>query len=103
MHVIELTPGGPNGRFHFHSRNENIYLILEGTIELRLADRVESLSAGDSAWIPPGVPHAVAADPAVGARLLEIYWPAPSDFVEVVAGDEGHAVSPHPSAPRSDP
>lgn len=83
MHVIELSPAGPDGRFHFHSQNENIYVILEGAIRLRLADRIEPLGAGDVAWIPPRVPHAVAADPEVGARLLEIYWPTPSDFVEV--------------------
>jgi mannose-6-phosphate isomerase-like protein (cupin superfamily) len=106
MHVIELSPTGADGRFHFHSQNENIYLILEGAARLRLADRIEPLSAGDVVWIPARVPHAVAADPVVGARLLEIYWPTPSDFVEV--DDDGtragsRSVSEHPSEPRSDP
>lgn len=101
MHVIELSPTGPDGPFHYHSRNENIYLILEGAIRLRLTDRVEPLTVGDAAWIPPRVPHAVAADPTSGARLLEIYWPTPSDFVEVADGG-GDPVS-HPSEPRTDP
>jgi mannose-6-phosphate isomerase-like protein (cupin superfamily) len=103
MHVIELSPAGPDGKLHFHSRNENFYLILSGAIRLQLGNRQVRLSAGDGAWIPAGEHHAVAADPAEGARLLEIYWPTPSDFVLVERDGGDAATAAHASAPRSDP
>jgi mannose-6-phosphate isomerase-like protein (cupin superfamily) len=83
MHVIELDPAGPDGPFHYHSRAENFYVILEGSIVLRLRGDAVTLSEGDAVWIPPELPHGVSVRSGERARLLEIYWPAPADYVSV--------------------
>jgi mannose-6-phosphate isomerase-like protein (cupin superfamily) len=83
LHVIELDPAGRDGAFHYHSRAENFYFILEGSIQLRLRGEALTLSSGDCVWIPPGLPHGVSLRSGEPARLLEIYWPAPADFVPV--------------------
>jgi mannose-6-phosphate isomerase-like protein (cupin superfamily) len=83
LHIIELDPAGKDGAFHYHSKAENFYVILEGSIGLRLRGEVVSLSVGDCVWIPPELPHGVSVQSTERARLLEIYWPAPADYVPV--------------------
>ena len=85
VHVISLVAGGRDGAFHYHSTAENLYYVLEGTLRLRLVDGDVEASAGDAVWIPAGVPHGVSVG-SEAARLLEIYWPAPADYVVVPEG-----------------
>lgn len=81
VHVITLRPDGPDGAFHYHSSSENLYYVLGGQMRIRLNGDDVVLAAGDVAWIPPGLPHGVSIDGSEPVRLLEIYWPAPADFV----------------------
>jgi mannose-6-phosphate isomerase-like protein (cupin superfamily) len=83
VHVIELDPGGAPGHFHLHSTSENIYVVIAGAISVRHANGTIRLGAGDAVRFPPGVPHAATVIGARPARLIEIYAPAPSDFVLV--------------------
>jgi mannose-6-phosphate isomerase-like protein (cupin superfamily) len=85
VHVISLKGGGRDGAFHYHSTAENLYYVLEGTLRLRLATGDVEASAGDAVWIPPGLPHGVSVG-STPARLLEVYWPAPADYVVVPEG-----------------
>jgi mannose-6-phosphate isomerase-like protein (cupin superfamily) len=83
MHVIALTKDSRDGPFHYHSEAENVYYVLEGRLRLRLGDGHIEASAGDAVWIPPGLPHGVSVDGNGPVRLLEVYWPAPADYVVV--------------------
>jgi mannose-6-phosphate isomerase-like protein (cupin superfamily) len=83
VHLIELDPGGPPGRFHLHSSSENIYVMLAGSISLHHQDGIVRLSAGDAVRFPPGVPHSAVVVGKRRAILLEIYFPAPADFMLV--------------------
>jgi mannose-6-phosphate isomerase-like protein (cupin superfamily) len=83
MHVISLNADSKDGPFHYHSTSENFYYVLSGTVRLRLKDGPLLLSAGDSAWLPAGLPHGVSVDGAEPVKLLEVYWPAPADYVMV--------------------
>jgi mannose-6-phosphate isomerase-like protein (cupin superfamily) len=83
VHLIELDPGGPPGHFHLHSSSENIYVLLDGSISLRHRGGRLRLSAGDAVRFPPGVPHSTSVVGNRPAVLLEIYAPAPPDFIVV--------------------
>jgi len=83
VHLIELDAGGPAGHFHLHSLSENIYVVLRGSISLRHARGTLRLNAGDAVRFAPGVAHSAGARRNRGALLLEIYSPAPPDFVLV--------------------
>jgi mannose-6-phosphate isomerase-like protein (cupin superfamily) len=83
MHVIALGADSRDGPFHYHSASENVYYVLAGTLRLRLANEHVVVSEGDAVWIPAGLPHGVSVDGSGPVRLLEVYWPAPADYVIV--------------------
>ncbi len=91
VHLIELDPGGPAGHYHFHSRSENVYVVLEGSIEVRHAGGGVRLTVGDAIRFPPKVAHSAVVSGSEMAVLLEIYAPAEVDFVRL---DEPAHVSP---------
>ena len=54
MNLIILAPG-QRGRVHDHERQEEVYLVLEGTLTLGVAGEEVDLGAGAVARVPPGV------------------------------------------------
>jgi mannose-6-phosphate isomerase-like protein (cupin superfamily) len=44
---------------HYHVRTEEIYYILEGTGEMRIADEVRPVEPGDAIAIQPGAIHQI--------------------------------------------
>jgi quercetin dioxygenase-like cupin family protein len=61
---------------HVHALLDELIYVIDGTIRIRLNDRVERAAAGACVFIPRGTPHtwAVASDGA--ARLLVVVAPA---------------------------
>ncbi len=53
-----FEPGDGN-RMHIHGREDEIGFVIEGALEVRLADRSEILEAGGIARLPKGIPHAI--------------------------------------------
>lgn len=47
------------GEFHWHSHadTDELFLVLEGTLEIDFADRTESLGAGEMIVVPRGTEH----------------------------------------------
>ncbi|WP_251328715.1 cupin domain-containing protein [Haloplanus pelagicus] len=52
--LYELPPGKKSWPFHFHTGNEEAIYVLAGAGQLRTADGVESLDAGDYVAFPTG-------------------------------------------------
>lgn len=61
MLAFVLQPGKERARGHpmSHHEGEEILYVLRGTIRLQLADRTETLSAGDCAHFNAAVPHKI--------------------------------------------
>ena len=59
MHLVVIPPGA-KADAHSHRGYETGIYVLEGRVETRYGDRLESRvvsEAGDFLFIPPGVPH----------------------------------------------
>lgn len=54
---------------------DTIYLILEGQLELLVADRTETLVAGDSVFLPAGTVRSLRNDAEIDARLVVVAVP----------------------------
>jgi mannose-6-phosphate isomerase-like protein (cupin superfamily) len=54
MNLIRLRPG-ERGRIHRHLRQEEVYLVLEGTLTLVIEGEPRELRRGDLARVAPGV------------------------------------------------
>jgi mannose-6-phosphate isomerase-like protein (cupin superfamily) len=67
---------------HLHTRYEERYWVLEGSLTVWAGTDVRSLHPGDFMTVPMNVPHAVQAGPK-GARALVISSPA--GFAELIA------------------
>lgn len=83
LHVNRIRAGSAPGPYHLHTSSENVYLVLSGDVVVRIDGVDHPLSAGDAAFIPPGVPHSATNIGSTDAELIEIYAPAAVDFVEV--------------------
>jgi mannose-6-phosphate isomerase-like protein (cupin superfamily) len=44
---------------HVHEGQDKLYFILEGTGVVHIGAQAETLSAGDAAYAPSGVPHSI--------------------------------------------
>src|SRR5579871_2674472 len=53
---IVSSGGGPPP--HVHSREDELFYVLEGTLDILLGDRTYQATAGSLAYLPRGVAHA---------------------------------------------
>ena len=71
----QLTPVGWGPPRHIHSREDEIFYILEGTYELHVGDERKTVSAGASAALPRHVPHGFRNVAFTPSRLLSVIAP----------------------------
>lgn len=55
--LVTIAPGGQSGKRSHPHPSERFVFVVDGTIELTLADVVHTMRRGDSIVIPPAVPH----------------------------------------------
>jgi quercetin dioxygenase-like cupin family protein len=75
--VVELAPGA-SAVMHQHA-NEQIGLVLRGTMHFQVGDEKRTLQAGDTYVIPGNVPHEATAG-AEGAVVIDVFAPVRSDW-----------------------
>jgi len=71
----QVTPAGWGPPRHIHSREDEIFYILEGTYELHVGDELRTLSAGACAILPRDVPHGFRNVASTPGRLLFVIAP----------------------------
>lgn len=80
LSVVELDPGVPLPE-HRHD-NEQVGMVVSGSLEFHIGDEVMDVSAGSAWCIPSGVPHTVTTGPE-GAVLIETFSPARADWLKL--------------------
>ena len=71
----QVTPVGWGPPRHIHSREDEIFYILEGTYELHVGDERKNVTASGSAVLPRNVPHGFRNVAPTPSRLLSIIAP----------------------------
>lgn len=84
VHRVTIRPGTEPGPYHLHRHAENIYLALEGTLDVVAGGRQERLDPGDAIVIPAGVGHATHNPSREPSVLLAIYDKPIADDFELV-------------------
>ncbi len=91
VHINTIDVGSGRGEIHYHARSENVYIVLEGVLEVCVEGGGRHLlREGEIGFIPAGVVHTAGnggKDKTV--KIIEIYAPAGDDFFEVEAWPEG--------------
>ena len=82
--VYELDPGAVGSPFHIHHANEELLLVLAGTVSLRGQDGIQVLSAGAVVAFPRGQAgvHSLVNGSDVPARYLVVSTANRPDVVE---------------------
>jgi quercetin dioxygenase-like cupin family protein len=73
-----IGPGSGN-RLHVHRREDEVCYVLEGALEVRLADQTCVLEAGSVAHLPKNFPHALRNPLESASRYLFLAIPAGLD------------------------
>ncbi len=71
---------GTGNRLHVHRREDEIGYVLEGALEVRLADRSLVLEAGGLARLPKGIAHAIRNPLETPSRYLFVVVPGGLDL-----------------------
>jgi quercetin dioxygenase-like cupin family protein len=72
-------PPGSGNRLHVHRRGDEVAYVLEGALEIRLADQTVVVEAGGVAHLPKNVPHALRNPLQTPSRYLFLAIPAGLD------------------------
>ena len=67
---------GQGPPLHVHALLDELIYVIDGTIRVRLEDRVERATAGACVFVPRGTPHTWAVTSDRAARLLVVVAPA---------------------------
>jgi quercetin dioxygenase-like cupin family protein len=62
---------------HTHAGQDKLYLILEGSAEVRVGEELEVLSAGDAAIAPSGIVHSIRNSGPERVVVLAVLAPPP--------------------------
>ncbi|MEU8822874.1 cupin domain-containing protein [Streptomyces sp. NPDC048636] len=87
LYKVDLGPGAPGPKTHFHRSISESFYILSGTVGLYDGDRWVSAGAGDFLYVPVGGLHAFRNDSDDPASMLLLFSPgAPrEEYFEQVA------------------
>lgn len=81
VHINHINDDSGPGELHYHARAENIYIVLEGVLEVVVEGERHLLGPNEVGFIPPGLKHTAGSAGGHGVtRVIEIYAPAGEDF-----------------------
>ncbi len=87
LDVVEVAgERGDMPPLHVHHREDEIFIVLEGELSLHLPGESRTLSAGQAAFAPLGVPHAYRVE-SERARWLGLSTPAGFSTFVVASSD----------------
>lgn len=91
----QITPPGWGPPRHIHSREDEIFYVLEGAYDLHVGDERRTVSAGASAVLPRNVPHGFRNVASVPSRLLCVI--APGGFEDYFLSVANCSPAPNPA------
>jgi quercetin dioxygenase-like cupin family protein len=72
---VSIVHPGSHAPLHVHSREDETFFLLSGEIEARIGDEYHTLLAGDSVFLPRGVPHRLANVSSAPAEFVMLIHP----------------------------
>jgi mannose-6-phosphate isomerase-like protein (cupin superfamily) len=84
VHINLINIDSGPGEIHYHATAENVYIVLEGMLEVVVEGERYLLGPNEVGFIPPGVVHTAGNAGTHGVcKVIEVYAPAGYDFHEV--------------------
>jgi len=91
-HTIPAGFAGPP--LHVHPGFDEVFLVADGTLTLRIEDQVQEVGAGETAYVAGAVPHTFANTSGAPVRFMVAIAPGGFEeyFRRMAAGDEEGAM-----------
>jgi mannose-6-phosphate isomerase-like protein (cupin superfamily) len=90
VHINTINIDSGPGEMHFHRYAENVYIVLEGLMEVVVEGERHLVGPDQVGFIPPGVVHTAGNAGTHGVcKVIEIYAPAGEDFHVVDKWSDG--------------
>ncbi len=99
MTELDIAPGGGTPP-HIHTREDETFRLLEGSLTIQVGDDTITASAGDVAFLPRGIAHSFKNTGAGPAKALVLIAPAGLEgfFAEVFEPAVDRSAPPPPSS-----
>lgn len=79
-HRSRFAGGSAGAPPHFHKTAAELFLVLDGSLDVLLDNEIVTITADDLLVVPPGLPHAFAPSAARSAEVLFVLTPAKPRF-----------------------
>jgi mannose-6-phosphate isomerase-like protein (cupin superfamily) len=94
VHINVINVDSGPGEMHFHKYAENVYIVMEGMLEVVVEGERHLLGPNEVGFIPPGIVHTAGNAGTHGVcTVIEVYAPAGQDFQVVDKWNDGSAVT----------
>lgn len=91
--LVEMSgPGGGEPPLHVHSREDELFYVVEGELSVRRGYEILTLRPGQSAFLPRNVPHTFKV---VSKTAKVLVYITPGGFEEYFRAVAAHLDSPH--------
>jgi mannose-6-phosphate isomerase-like protein (cupin superfamily) len=81
VHINHINVDSGPGEMHYHRYAENVYVVLEGMMEVVVEGERHLLGPNQVGFIPPGLVHTAGNAGTHGVcKVIEVYAPAGQDF-----------------------
>ena len=80
VHLNRLNPKEPGGKYHHHTKSDNVYIVKKGEGQLVVEEKVYTLREDDVVYIPAGQKHSLTNISDSPFEIFEIYAPAGEQF-----------------------
>jgi len=86
--IVEKPPKQGPAQYHYHTRRESVYIVLEGRAEAKINGKIYPLEPGIVVLISPTERHKVTTMGKETFRMVEVYSPLAPDFVDASGEDK---------------
>jgi mannose-6-phosphate isomerase-like protein (cupin superfamily) len=78
---VTLLPRTPGPHLHVHSREDEMFFVLEGVLTVQIGEDLHDIAAGGLAWGARGTPHGFANRGPDQARIMIMWIPGGAEGV----------------------
>jgi len=97
--VEGIGPAGSSPPLHLHTREDEVFVLLEGSLFVRCGEETFRAEPGSITFLPRGVPHTFLVEGDEPARLISFCFPGGFEEFFVAAGDPAADDGLPPNAP----
>jgi quercetin dioxygenase-like cupin family protein len=91
--TVSILRKGSEAPLHVHSREDETFYVIEGTLDARVGDDHHTLEAGQAVFLPRGLKHRLLCVSETAKVLMMIHPAGLENFFKRIDSDPDHLIS----------